>query len=83
MKYIRVMIFLIAIMAASSIVWLGFTGGHEALFRLCISIAVFASLCLVYIEEKKKKKKQKKITLIFIGLSLISISAGIVQLMSG
>ncbi|WP_166000452.1 hypothetical protein [Bacillus sp. Cs-700] len=81
MKYIRVMIFLIAIMAASSIVWLGFTGGHEALFRLCISVAVFASLCLVYIEEKKKK--QKKITLIFIGLSLISISAGIVQLMSG
>ena len=81
MKYIRVMIFLIAIMAASSIVWLGFTGGHEALFRLCISVAVFASLCFVYIEEKKKK--QKKITLIFIGLSLISISAGIVQLMSG
>jgi len=74
------MILLIAIMAASSIVWLGFTGGREALFRLCISIAVFAWLCFVYIEEKKKK--QKKITLMFIGLSLLSISAGIVQLMS-
>jgi hypothetical protein len=80
MKYIRVIILLIAIMATSSIVWLGFTGGHEALFRLCISIAVFASLCFVYIGEKKKM--QKKITLIFIALSLISITAGIMQLMN-
>jgi hypothetical protein len=67
-------------MATSGIVWLGFTGGHEAFFRLCISIAVFASLCFVYIEEKKKK--QKKITLIFIALSLISITTGIMQLMN-
>ena len=78
MKYIKIMILLLAIIATCSIVWLGFTGGHEALFRLWISIAVFASLCFVYIGEKKKK--QKKITLLFLGLSLISITAGVVQL---
>ncbi|MCA0992078.1 hypothetical protein [Pseudalkalibacillus hwajinpoensis] len=58
MKYIRVIILLIAVMAASSIVWLGFTGGHEGLFRLCISIAVFASLCFVYMEEKRRIRRR-------------------------
>ncbi|WP_226659108.1 hypothetical protein [Pseudalkalibacillus hwajinpoensis] len=77
MKYIRALILLIAIMAISSIIWLGFTGEHESLFRLCISIAVFASLYFVYNEEKTKK--QKKITLLFWGLSVISITAGLVQ----
>lgn len=77
MKYIKIIILSVAIMATSSIVWLGFTGGHEALLRLCISIAVFTSLCFVYIEEKKAKKRT---TLFFLGLSLISITVGIVQL---
>ncbi|MCA0173879.1 hypothetical protein [Bacillus sp. RAR_GA_16] len=77
MKYIKVMLVLVAFMATSSIVWLGFTDGHEALFRLCMSIAVFTSLCFIYIEEKKGKKRT---TLFFLGLSLISIAVGIVQI---
>ncbi|WP_273833742.1 hypothetical protein [Guptibacillus sedimenti] len=77
MKYIKVIILSVAIMATISIVWLGFAGGHEALLRVCISIAVFTSLCFVYIKEKKVKKR---ITLFFLGLSLISITVGIVQL---
>ena len=77
MKYIRALILLIMIVATSSIIWLGFTGEHESLFRLCISVAVFASLYFVYINEKTKK--QKKVTLLFLGLSVISITAGLVQ----
>ena len=80
MKIIRVLLLSVMIIAASSIAWLGFSGGNENLFRLVISITVFASLCFFYIEETKKK--QRRVTLVFIGLSLFSVVAGIVQLMN-
>lgn len=80
MKLLRVFLLVVIIGAASSIAWLGFSGGNENLFRLVISITVFASLCFFYIEEIKKK--QRRVTLIFIGLSLFSVVAGIVQLMN-
>ncbi len=77
-KYIKVLLLFISLSAAGGMMWIGFTGGNEVIFRWLLSVSLFATTSILFIDEKYRHHKKVVGTVML--LTLISVVIGMVEL---
>ncbi|MGB7998549.1 MAG: hypothetical protein WCF60_00395 [Anaerobacillus sp.] len=76
-KYIKVLLLFISLSAAGGMMRIGFTGGNEVIFRWLLSVSLFATTSILFLDEKYHHKKVVGTVML---LTLISVVIGMVQL---
>ncbi|MGA9288611.1 MAG: hypothetical protein WBV93_09740 [Anaerobacillus sp.] len=77
-QYIKILLLFISLAAAGGMMRIGFTGGNEVTFRWLLSVSLFATTSILFLDEKYHH--HKKIVGTVMLLTLISVVIGMVQL---